>query len=44
MKSSFAILAFMMIMLSAAHAVELSHSEGPAPVDIVRIPEPRGIR
>lgn len=44
MKSSFAVLAFMLAMMSAAHAVELSRSESPAPVDIVRIPEPRGIR
>ncbi len=44
MKSSFAVLAFMLLMMSAAQAVELRRNEAPAPVDIIKIPEPRGIR
>ncbi len=44
MKSSFAVLAFMMLMMSAAQAVEFNRKDTPAPVDIIKIPEPRGIR
>gem|GEM_PF-5168193 len=44
MKSSFAVFAFMLLMLSAAQANEMARSESQGPADIVRIPEPRGLR
>lgn len=44
MKSKFAVLAFMLVMMSAAQAYELTQSTSPVITNISDYPEPRGLR